>query len=217
MYFSGHMIDNYSKHLSSLSVDRISDLVEALSDDAQTDESSKYRDRAPASIAGIITARRTKLVKNGDTMAFLTVEDRYGEIEVIVFARQYKQYADTLAADAAVYIKGTLSTEEGEAPKLLLSEAESLVDNQEYSVSSPGTVKREVAERRVFIKVQSLADKRIDLIYRIATLNAGRSPVVLYDESTKKYSAIKGVSLDPSDKVIARLSSIFSPQSVVVK
>ena len=217
MYFSGHMIDNYSKHLSSLSVDRISDLVEALSDDAQTDESSKYRDRAPASIAGIITARRTKLVKNGDTMAFLTVEDRYGEIEVIVFARQYKQYADTLAADAAVYIKGTLSTEEGEAPKLLLSEAESLVDNQEYSVSSPGTVKREVAERRVFIKVQSLADKRIDLIYRIATLNAGRSPVVLYDESTKKYSAIKGVALDPSDKVIARLSSIFSPQSVVVK
>ena len=61
MYFSGHMIDNYSKHLESLSVDRISDIVEALSDDADTDEGSKYRDRSQASIAGIISARRTTL------------------------------------------------------------------------------------------------------------------------------------------------------------
>ena len=150
-------------------------------------------------------------------MAFLTVEDRYGELEVIVFARQYKQYADLLSADAAVHIEGTLSTEEGEAPKLLLSSAEALIDNQEYSLATAARKSAQAVERRIFIKVPSLSDKRIDLIYRIATLNAGKCSVVLYDESTKKYSAMKGVAVDPSEKVIGRLSSIFSPQCVVVK
>ena len=216
MYFSGHMIDNYSKHLESLSVDRISDIVEALSDDADTDEGSKYRDRSQAAIAGIISARRTKLVKNGDTMAFLTVEDRYGEMEVIVFARQYKQFGEFLGSDAAVYIQGTLSTEEGEAPKLLLSSAEPLRDNSEIALHAPAAPTKS-EQRRVYIKVSSLTDSRINSIYRIATLNAGDTAVVLYDVSTGKYSAMKGVSLDPSEKVLSRLSSIFTSQCVVLK
>ena len=59
-------------------------------------------------------------------MAFLTLEDRYAEIEVIVFPKQLDGYADVLLNDTAVRIKGTLAEREEDGVKLLLSSAEPL-------------------------------------------------------------------------------------------
>ena len=212
LYFSGHMIDNYSKHIANLGTDRISDILEDLAEDYIEKSNARYKDRSLVTIAGIITAKRTKVTKNGDTMAFLTVEDRFAEMEVIVFARQYKQYSDNLETEAAVLISGTLSTEEGEAPKLLLSTLEPLRSNIDFENAIAKNT-----ERRIYIKLPSLSDGRINSIYRLAALNRGDVRVVLYDESTRKYSAMKDVAVTPSDKLMSRLSSIFSPENVILK
>lgn len=211
MYFSGHLIDSYSKHASSLSCDKISDILEALSDEG-VGASGKYADRAQVKIVGIITSKKTKIIKNGDTMAFLTVEDRFGEIEVIVFSRSYKQFADFITPETAVLIGGTISTEEGENPKILLSSIEPLKSDSEFVEKTV-----EKAESRLYIKVPNLSDPRINNITRIAALNRGGTKVVLFDESRKKYVAMKDVSLEPSEKVISRLSSAFSAENVVLK
>ena len=63
----------------------------------------------------------------------------------------------------------------------------------------------------------SLADSRINSIYRMATLNSGKTKVVLFDESTRKYSVMKDVSIEPNDRVIMRLRTIFSNDGVIVK
>ena len=55
------------------------------------------------------------------------------------------------------------------------------------------------------------------MVYRIAALNRGKTKVVIYDESTKKYSVMRDVSLDPSDKVISRLEAIFLSGNVILK
>ena len=67
------------------------------------------------------------------------------------------------------------------------------------------------------IKVKNLSDDRINKIYRIAALNRGSASVVVYDQSSGRYSVMKDVSLANSDKVIAKLSEIFSSENVVVK
>ena len=208
MYFSGHMIDNYSKHISAVAPDKISDILKEASDD--NDSGEKYTDKAQVKIAGIVTARRTKVTKSGDVMAFLTVEDRYSEIEVIVFAKSYKKIADIVLEEAAVVITGNISTEDGEAPRILLSDATLLQSDVEFAEKkeSPPTI---------YIKVSSLADSRIASIQRISALNRGNAKIVLYDESTKKYSAMKSVTVAPSDKVISRLASIFSNENVILK
>jgi hypothetical protein len=72
-------------------------------------------------------------------------------------------------------------------------------------------------ETTIYIKVSSLADPRIANIQRIATLNSGNAKVVLFDESTKKYSAMRSVSIEPSERVVSRLYSIFSEQNVIIK
>ncbi len=212
MYFSGHMIDNYSKAIANLKTDRISDIIEELSEDYPEKNDSRYKDRSPVSVAGIITAKKTKVTKNGDTMAFLTVEDRFAEIEVIVFARQYKQYLDNMLQEAAVFISGTVSVEEGEAPRILLSSLEPLNSNSELERAAVKST-----EKRLYIKVRGLSDNRINSIYRLAALNRGETKIVLYDESTKKYSVMKDVLISSSERVIERLSSMFSSENVIFR
>ena len=72
-------------------------------------------------------------------------------------------------------------------------------------------------QKRIYIKVSSLSDTRINAIYRIAALNRGEAQVVLYDESTGKYSAMKDILVIPSERVLTRLRSLFSDGAVVLK
>ena len=210
MYFSGHLIDGYSRHLEAISPDKISEIIEHSGDDADGNE--KYRDKSQVKVAGIITSKRTKVTKNGEVMAFITVEDRYAEIEIIVFAKNYSKYAEILDDDAAVVIQGNISTEEGEAPRILLSSASPLISDSEYSIN-----KQNNNEQKIYIKVPSLSDSRINNIKRISALNRGNAKIVLYDDSRKKYCAMKDALVDPSDKVMSRLSALFGAESVILK
>jgi DNA polymerase-3 subunit alpha len=207
LYFSGHLIDEYGKHISKEKPDAISDII----DTENGEESEKYPDKAQVKIAGIITAKRTKITKNGSAMAFLTVEDRYGEIEVIAFAKQYSKYSEMLDDEAAVIISGNISRDEGENPRILLSDARPLLTDSLF-VSS-----QQNEEQRLFIKIPSLADSRVNNIKRISALNRGKCRVVLFDESTKKYSALKDAYVDPSEKVMSKLSALFGGENVILK
>ena len=212
MYFSGHMIDNYSKHVSRLRIDKISDIISALSEDFITEGNPRYEDKSEVSIAGIITNKKTKVTKNGDTMAFITLEDRYSEIEVIVFARNYKQYADNIFVEAAVKINGTISTEEGDSPRILLSSLEKLQSNTE--LENRDSENATTPSKRIYIKVDGLDDERINAIYRLAALNRGNTAVVLYNVKTGKYSVMRDIFLAPSEKVLERLCSRFGTDNV---
>ena len=68
-----------------------------------------------------------------------------------------------------------------------------------------------------YIKVPTLSDQRIQRIYRIAALNRGNTKIVIFDESTKKYSVMKDVLISSEEKVRERLSSVFSSENVVFK
>ncbi len=214
MYFSGHMIDNYSKHIESISPDKISDILTDMSADGVISENPKYKDRDKVRVAGIITDKKTKQTKSGDTMAFITLEDRYAEIEAIVFARQYERFSGVLYEETAVILEGTLSDEDGDAPRIIFGSAELLIQNNDFL---PSPSKATSAEKRIYIRVPALSDDRISRISRIAALNRGDVKIALFDEKTKKYSLMKGISVSGEPNVIARLSSIFSPENVIFK
>ena len=216
MYFSGHMIDSFSKHVESIAHDKISNIISDISEESSQNE-KKYKDKCQVTIAGIISAKKTKVIKNGDTMAFIMVEDGTSEIEVIVFSRQYQSVSTLITKDSAVIISGTISTEEGEAPKILLSDAKPLLSNSEFDAEAANRPKADpVKEKKLYIKVSNLSDSRIDRIVRIAALNPGKTKIVLFDESTGKYSQMKNSLVECDEKVMNRLRSIFSEKNVVL-
>ena len=231
MYFSGHMIDSYEKHISAIKPDSISEIIEQLSEEGEASV-KRYTDRCQVTVAGLVSSVRTKLTKNGDTMAFIRLEDRYSEIEILVFAKQYKLFSTILSEDLAISVVGTVSAEENDDPKILLTSAELLMDNEAYDarVASAKRTNSEqsqdnkinngqasVPEKKLYVKVDSLSDKRLEKIYRISALNPGSVQIVIFDSSTRKYSVMKGITVGASERVIARLSDIFSEENVVFK
>lgn len=212
MYFSGHMIDHYSEEIERLSVDRISDLISAFSEDNVAD--GRYTDRAKVRIAGIVNTKKTKVTKSGDTMAFVTVEDRYSEIEVIVFARQYAEFSEELFVENAVVIEGNISVEDGDEIRIILSSVKSLGTGSSYKTEQP---KATVQEAKIYIKLPNVTERNLAPVYRIANFNRGNATVIIFDESTKKYVALKGVTMAQTDKVRDKLVALYGDNNVVFK
>ena len=210
MYFSGHLLDNYSAHTATFVTDKLSEILSS----AESNPEARYKDRDSVKVVGIISAKRTKTVKNGDVMAFIKLEDRTAEAEVIVFTKQYSKFAQFLHEDNAVMIEGTLSFEDGDSIRIILSNAMPLISNDDFSVGTGGEAKPE----RIYIKMATVTEYAVNKITRLATLNPGSVEIVVYDASTKKYHALKDAAISIENKrVLDKLYDGFGKENIVLK
>lgn len=217
MYFSGHMIDDYSRHAESLNLDSIADILADISASATEGVEAGYKDGVSVRIGGIITAKKTKTLKNGDTMAFITLEDRLAEVGVIIFAKQYARLADEITEENAVMIEGRITAEDGDAPEIILSKLTPLMTNESFARLAAANTARDENSQRIYIKLAEFDEKRLFPIYRLANLNPGKAEIVIFDASSKKYSVMKNITVKPGERVIQRLKAIFGDENVVVK
>lgn len=120
-YVSGHPLDDYKKIMH----DNVDATTEDFMVDAEGEETEeeagqiRARDQAFYTIGGMIVGKTVKLTKNNQNMAFITIEDLYGSVEVVVFPKKYEQYRRYLEQDEKVFVYGRASINEREA-KLLL-------------------------------------------------------------------------------------------------
>ncbi|MEO0442592.1 MAG: DNA polymerase III subunit alpha [Pseudomonadota bacterium] len=94
LYLTGHPIDEYQHEIKHLVSSRIADL---------------NAEKKPCKVLGLVVAMRVMKTKRGDTMGFITLDDRSGRIEVAVFADTYNQYRDKLIKDALLIVEGQVS------------------------------------------------------------------------------------------------------------
>ncbi len=126
MFFSGHLLDIYQKHIDDLIPISISEIMERDSDGVYF-----YSDRHKVTACGMITSVTVKNTKNDDQMAFFRLEDRNGEIECIAFSKSFEAFRSEVFIDNAVFVKGTVSIKEDEV-KLIVNELITLVENEAY-------------------------------------------------------------------------------------
>lgn len=204
MYFSGHVLNEYGAHIASLSAARIADILAIADEDGEP----LYRDKQSVTVAGIVTKKTVKTTKNGDSMAFVTVEDRTGEIEVVVFARQYLGSAGILVTEAPVVVRGTVSVRDEERPKILMNSCERLLTDTEFAADKPKTLYLRVASTDTPAAVQALAELR---------RAPGDRPVVLYDLSQARYVRLADCKVYISDSLCGTLAALLGKDNVVVK
>lgn len=117
IYISGHPLEAYEaamrKNVTKTTLDFLID--------EETGE-CRVQDGAVERIGGMITARTLKTTRNNTLMAFLTLEDMVGAVEVIVFPRDYEKYKLQLNVDAKLYILGKVVVEEDKPAKLICQE-----------------------------------------------------------------------------------------------
>ena len=115
IYLSGHPLENYREMMEKT--------ISAKTSDFQQDEETnlpKVMDGQKVIIGGMITDKTIKYTKNNKVMAFLTVEDLVGTVEVVVFPRDYEKSQQFLSEEGRVFIQGRVSAEDDRASKLIL-------------------------------------------------------------------------------------------------
>ena len=130
MFFSGQLLDDYSKCVEALDPTSIVEIAPA--EEGETDTPA-LPDRARVKIAGIISGVTLKTTKKEERMAFFTVEDSGGIIECLAFPKTFTQYGEIVKPDNAVFVEGNLSVREEESPKILVATMGLLVDNAHFN------------------------------------------------------------------------------------
>lgn len=123
IYVSGHPLEEYQDLLQKHVTWRSSDF--AL--DEETGQAA-VPDKIPAVIGGMIADKTIKYTKNNQVMAFITLEDLVGSVEVVVFPRDYEQYSSLLTEDAKIFVRGRVSVEEDKDAKLICEQIASFED-----------------------------------------------------------------------------------------
>lgn len=118
LYVSGHPLENYKKYIDEYATIRSSDLIYEESDEIS--ESVIKLDGKSVKLLGLITSVRTKITKNNEIMAFVTLEDLEGTINLIVFPKTYSGYKNIIVEDSIVKIDGRISAKEDEITVIML-------------------------------------------------------------------------------------------------
>lgn len=231
LYLSGHPMMEYLDAAQKVQAARISDLL-----DAAQEYSARYMDNTQVTLLGIVASVKKKITKNDATMAFLTVEDMYGAIEVIVFPRIFTENAVKLQEGNVVLLSGRLSLREDEDPKVVCDIVEAVPDPQHVperlqnpqrrnSSFSP-TAKRQEEERAsskgkrkgLFLRFPSREAPVRQLVERVLCIFDGMTPLYYYYCDTGKYETRPPAEfIDPNEPMLRELRRILGDENVVFR
>lgn len=114
IYVSGHPLEDYQELMDS----NISATTHDFIADPDTGE-TVAKDQILYTIGGMVASKTVKMTKSNQNMAFITLEDLLGSIEVVVFPKKYEQYRQILEPDSKIFVYGRASISEDEGKMLL--------------------------------------------------------------------------------------------------
>jgi DNA polymerase-3 subunit alpha len=210
VYLSGHPLSQYEKRLENATTTNCSEIAEL--NDETRESNSNLSDGSRVIIGGIIIKKQNKITKNNNMMAFITLEDLFGTVEVIVFPKTYDRYKDLLFEDNIVLIEGTLSVVEEDTPKLM--------SNKIYEVNKKETDDdTHRKKRKLYLKVKDAEQyKKIKKeLFSCLYKCSGDDCVIVYNENEKANMVLKSW-VNTNDKgLINNLKIIFGEKNVVIK
>ncbi len=198
IYLSGHPLEKYGdilvKNMSQKSLDFI----------PQADGSFKVFDGQEVRYGGIISQKVVKTTRNNQTMAFLSVEDLYGIVEVVVFPRDYEANRHYLEEDEIVVVKGRVSTQEDQDGKIVCRSIRKLDD---------------VTQSKVYLQFENKDHytETINDIQRVMKDYAGTSTVIAFLKDTRKQSKFgHSYNISASEQCLKELGQILGEENVRV-
>ena len=196
VYLSGHPMEEYEEKWRKG--------ITKTTQDFQLDEETghtKVREGVKEIIGGMISAKTIKYTKNNKTMAFLTIEDLVGTVEVIVFPKDYEKNKLYLEEENKVFVKGRVSEEDDAASKLICEEI------------IPFDRTRKELWLQFGNKNSFLSQEK--LLYEMLSSSDGEDQVVIYckaERAIKRLPANKNVHVDSG--LLSRLTNYLGESCV---
>ena len=204
IYISGHPLAPYESELKKISTVTTAELFQIEEDINGELVNTELQDGEKVILGGIINNKKNKITKNNNMMAFITLEDLYGAIEVIVFPKIYDRYLKYLDEDNIVVVEGRISLNEEDEPKII---CESIVPLNKYK------------KEKLYIKLEKDDGlKTFEYLKNIFVKYSGDMPVYVYLEYEKKViMADRNYWVDgANEKLIKELNGILGENCVKI-
>ena len=198
IYISGHPLEEYEEKWRRN--------ISATTADFQPDEETgrtKVHDGVKEIIGGMITERTVKATKTNQMMAFITIEDLFGTVEVVVFPRDYEKNREYLEIDQKVFVRGRVSEEDEKASKLICEKV----------------IPFEQTKKELWIQFPDKASylENEQIVYGYLADSEGDDTVVIYcqaERAVKRLPRNKNIQINP--QVLSRLMNHFGEKRVKV-
>lgn len=205
IYLSDHPLRAYSNIIGKYSNFSTGDLE----DDAYNE---KNFDGKRVKVVGIVESINKKFTKNQKIMEFVKFEDLYGTMELIVFPQKYEQYSDILNEDEILIVSGRLNIIEGEDPKIL-------VDNVQSIKSISSVEKQDETEPKLFLRItKNMPSYILDKVKPILLNSKGNTQSnIFFEEKKQNYLLGNEFRISCEDDTIDELVSLLGRENVVLK
>ena len=137
IYISGHPLDKLAEKIKQVSN---IDTLQAMS---MKEENDLSKDGKQVKFAGILTSLKKKYTRNNTIMAFATVEDLYGSMEIIIFESCYMKSTSALLEDNIVLVEGRLSVREDDDVKIVANNIINFTDAETVNTSKDNKIQEE--------------------------------------------------------------------------
>lgn len=198
IYVSGHPLEAYEdllrKNITAATVD--------FAIDEETNE-TKVKDGDMATVGGIITAKTVKTTRTNSMMAFITLEDMVGAVEIIVFPRDYENYKAMLQEDNKILVRGKIAVEEERPAKLICQEI----------------IPFDSISKEIWIKYRNKESfvKDEQNLYALLSDYDGNDCVCIYLEYEKAIKHLaKNMGIKAEIELIEKLKKLYSEENIKV-
>ena len=227
MYLSGHPLSEYDNYIKIIKTDKIGDIL--------TNDFGRYKDGQQIRLFAIINKIKNQITKSNQMMAFVTIEDKTGLMETLVFPKTLAEYGSYTYQDNIVEVIGTVNIRENEDPKMIvncikpapskdelknINLKNTINEDVKYKAAPVNTVDshRVVKPNRLYLKIPNRKGKKFQKVKNILELFCGSTMVVFYvEEEKKQYKAPLKMWAEVNDVLINELKYILGDENVVIK
>ena len=218
LYFSGHPLAEYDEAIRSAKADRLNDILE--------NASHRYHDGAKVDVFAIVTSVKLKTTKNGQQMAFATIEDRYASMEMIVFPNTLIQYGNLLREGQVLRIGAAVSTREDEckllantlqtAPKHLPPVADQTVtESDSTGADTPSSSTKKPQKRGLYLRIPNDMCAEYLRALQVTDIFDGSTPLYIYFTDSKTlWTTPARMHVSPNPVMIAELERRLGSSNV---
>ena len=212
LYLSGHPMDDYRKQATKHGAAKIGELVTDFTGELPP---TQFQDEQMVLLVGIVGAYKTKTTRNNTLMAYITLEDDTGDIELLAFERVLDRDGTYIAENAVIVVRGKISARDDKDPQILVEQIRPAEDlHLEKIPALPPYGRKKVTEKTLFVRVPSQDSAVYEKIRLLRTMFPGNQQMIVYvADIEKKFQAT--CEIHPS--FVQELEEYLGRENVIVR
>lgn len=213
LYLSGHPMDEYSSAVKSSGAIHFSEIIE---DFARDGGAITFRDGQGIAVAGIVTAVKMKMTRNNTMMAYVSVEDASGSMELICFSKALDRYGNLLQEGNALLIHGKLSVRDEKTAQIICNELLVLERNMTDEESDDPTVCSVplLTGNTLWIRLPAENPEVMNYLRKLLFMFRGETTVKVFFANTRKMKVAKCLL---ASSLVNELIENFGAENIVVQ